>query len=283
MDRQELAAFLRSRRERLRPADVGLIAGSGRRTPGLRREEVAELAYISTEYYTQLEQSRGPRSSRRVLAALARALRLSDAERDYLYALAGESPGPPPGPPREVRQSIVDLINRMPGSAVLVLDATYNVIAWNPLAAALLEDFSTLPPCDRNLIRRHFLGPHNGRPHYGMTDDHAFGVFAAGHLRTVLARYPDDTSTRALVAELVDGSARFTRLWESHDVREEQHLRKTMRHPVVGELILNCDVLAIPDVDQHVVVYTAESGSPSEEALRKLSVSGPQRMDFSRP
>jgi transcriptional regulator with XRE-family HTH domain len=102
VDRRELAGFLRSRRERITPADVGLPAGPRRRTPGLRREEAAQLAFISTEYYTRLEQARGPRPSREVLAGLARALRLSDAERGHLHHLAGAPPGPPPGPSREV-------------------------------------------------------------------------------------------------------------------------------------------------------------------------------------
>ncbi len=123
---------------------MGLPAGPRRRTPGLRREEVAQLAFISTEYYTRLEQARGPRPSREVLAGLARALRLSDAERDHLHHLAGAPPGPPPGPSREVRQSILDLLRRLPQAAAIVTSATYEVIAWNDLAAALMEDFSAL-------------------------------------------------------------------------------------------------------------------------------------------
>ncbi|MFD0522512.1 helix-turn-helix domain-containing protein [Paractinoplanes durhamensis] len=114
MDRQELADFLRSRRERIAPADVGLPVGPRRRTPGLRREEVAQLAYISPEYYARLEQARAPHPSREVLAGLSRALRLTDAERHHLHHLAGEPPAPPPGPSREVRPSILDLIGRLP-------------------------------------------------------------------------------------------------------------------------------------------------------------------------
>jgi transcriptional regulator with XRE-family HTH domain len=157
VDRQELAAFLRSRRERISAADVGLPAGRRRRTPGLRREEVAQLAYISTEYYTRLEQARAPRPSREVLAGLARALRLSEAERGHLHHLAGAPPGPPPGPRREVHRDILDLLDRLPQAAVMVLSATYEVIAWNDLAAALMGDFSALSPRERNLIRYAFL------------------------------------------------------------------------------------------------------------------------------
>jgi transcriptional regulator with XRE-family HTH domain len=175
VDRRELAGFLRSRRERITPADVGLPAGPRRRTPGLRREEVAQLAFISTEYYARLEQARAPHPSREVLAQLARALRLSDAERDHLHHLAGAPPGPPRGPSREVRQSIADLLHRLPHAPAIVLSATFEIIAWNDLAAALMEDFSALPRRDRNLVRRAFLGPHRGgRRLYGVSDSDEF-------------------------------------------------------------------------------------------------------------
>ncbi|MEU0278721.1 helix-turn-helix transcriptional regulator [Streptomyces sp. NPDC006195] len=283
MDRQELAAFLRSRRERITPADVGLPAGPRRRTPGLRREEAAQLAYISTEYYTRLEQARGPRPSREVLAGLARALRLSDPERDHLHHLAGAPPGPPPGPSREVRQSILDLLRRLPQAAAIVTSATYEVIAWNDLAAALMEDFSAVPPRDRNLVRRTFLDPSpRGQRLYGVSDVDAFARASAQQLRAVAARYPGDPEVTELVDELLAGSEEFTRLWGSHDVSAEPALRKTFQHPLVGPVTVDCDALDITDRDQRVVIYTATPGSPSEEALRLLSVIGTQRMDVSR-
>ncbi|MFJ5686105.1 helix-turn-helix transcriptional regulator [Streptomyces sp. NPDC093099] len=283
MDRQELAAFLRSRRERITPADVGLPAGPRRRTPGLRREEAAQLAYISTEYYTRLEQARGPRPSREVLAGLARALRLSDPERDHLHHLAGAPPGPPPGPSREVRQSILDLLRRLPQAAAIVTSATYEVIAWNDLAAALMEDFSAVPRRDRNLVRRTFLDPSpRGRRLYGVSDVDAFARASAQQLRAVAARYPGDPEVTELVDELLAGSQEFTRLWGSHDVSAEPALRKTFQHPLVGPVTVDCDALDITDRDQRVVIYTATPGSPSEEALRLLSVIGTQRMDVSR-
>ncbi|MBT2414855.1 helix-turn-helix domain-containing protein [Streptomyces sp. ISL-12] len=283
MDRRELADFLRGRRERITPADVGLPAGPRRRTPGLRREEVAQLAYISTEYYTRLEQARGPRPSHEVLAGLARALRLSDAEREHLHHLAGAPPGPPPGPSREVPRSILDLIRRLPRTAALVLSATYEVIAWNDLAAALLEDFSAVPRQQRNLVRRAFLGPPaTGRERYGLADPEAFSHAAARRLRAVAARYPDDPEVAALVDDLVSGSPEFARLWADHDVRAVPTLRKIINHPMVGPVTVNCDVLDITDRDQHLVLYTAEPGSSAEEALRLLSVIGTQRMDVPR-
>ncbi|MCO1616152.1 helix-turn-helix transcriptional regulator [Micromonospora tulbaghiae] len=279
MDRRELAVFLRSRRERIAPADVGLPAGQRRRTPGLRREEAARLAFISTEYYTRLEQGRGPRPSREVLAGLARALRLSDAERDHLHHLAGEPPGPPPGPPREVRQSVLDLLHRLPQAAAFVTSAAFEVIAWNDLAAALMEDFSAVPRRDRNLVRRAFLGPHlHGAGLYDVSDVREFARHSVGRLRAAAARYPDDPEMAALIAELRAGSEEFARLWASHEVGGARTLCKTFRHPLVGPVTVNCDVLDITDRDQQVVIYTATPGSPSEEALRLLSVIGTQRM-----
>jgi transcriptional regulator with XRE-family HTH domain len=280
VDRRELADFLRSRRERITPADVGLPAGPRRRTPGLRREEAAQLAFISTEYYTRLEQARGPHPSREVLAGLARALRLTDAERDHLHHLAGVPPGPPPGPSREVRQSILDLLHRLPQAAAIVVSATHEVIAWNDLAAALMEDFSAVPRRDRNLLRRVFLGPHpQGQRLYGVSDADTFGRRAAQDLRAAAARYPDDPELTELVSELLAGSEEFARLWASHDVSTAPTLRKTFQHPLVGPVTVNCDVLDISDRDQRVVIYTAVPGSPSEGALRLLSVIGTQRMD----
>lgn len=278
--RQELGAFLRSRRERVTPADVGLPAGPRRRTPGLRREEVAQLAFISAEYYTRLEQARATRPSREVLAQLARALRLSDAERDHLHHLAGTPPGPPPGPSREVRQSILDLIRTLPGAAAFVMSATYEVLAWNDTAAALMEDFSALPRRDRNLVRRAFLGPHrDGRRLYGDSDADGFARSAVRHLRATAARYPGDPEVTGLVRELLSGSEEFARLWAAHDVTGRPTPCRTFAHPLVGPVAVTSDVLSVPDRDQLVVIYAAAPGSPSAEALRLLSVIGTQRME----
>ena len=142
VDKQELGAFLRSRRERLRPQDVGLPAGPRRRTPGLRREEVAVLAHISTEYYVRLEQGRAPRPSGEVLAGIAGALRLTDAETEHLHVVAGTAPIRNAVHRRDVRPSILALLRRLPQTAAIVISATFEVLAWNDLAAALMEDFA---------------------------------------------------------------------------------------------------------------------------------------------
>jgi transcriptional regulator with XRE-family HTH domain len=281
MDRRALATFLRSRRERLTPAAVGLPADGPRRTPGLRREEVARLAYISVAYYVRLEQARGPRPSRRVLNALHRALQLTDNERAHLFELAGESAGPPPGPRRDVPASVIGLLARMPDTAAVVVDAKYDVLAWNPLAAALLEDFSALPVRERNLIRQYFLRTDSGPPHYGMGGDD-FGQFAAGQLRIAAGRYPTDPAIGDLVSELQTSSDEFRQLWELELVETQHHRTKSVHHPGVGPLELSCDVLTIPDRDQHLVLLTAEPASPSEQALRLLSVIGIQSMNVDR-
>ncbi|GAA4722930.1 Helix-turn-helix domain-containing protein [Promicromonospora umidemergens] len=279
MDRAELATFLRGRRERISPADVGLPAGQRRRTPGLRREEVAQLAYISTEYYTRLEQARGPHPSREVLGGLARALRLSDAERSYLHQLAGVPPGPPPGPSREVRPSIQLMLDRLPQAAAFVTSATLEVIAWNGLAAALMEDWSALPRRERNLARRAFLGPEApGDRLYGVSDADEFARSATARLRVTAARFPGDPEVTVLIDELVAGSPEFAELWAAGDVQTTRTLRKSFQHPLVGLVTVNCDALDLTDQDQQVVVYTAEPGSSSEDALRLLSVIGTQNM-----
>jgi transcriptional regulator with XRE-family HTH domain len=283
VDRRALADFLRRSRERVTPADVGLPAGTRRRTPGLRREEVAQLAHISTEYYTRLEQARGPHPSRRVLTGIERALRLSEAERAHLFFLAGEPPGPPPGPSREVRASLRTLIDRLPDAAAIVVDASFTVIGWNALATALMEDFSALEPRQRNLVRRHFLHPDPAQRDYNVSGRELFAVISVAALRSSSARYPDDTELAALVKELRAGSAEFERLWMAHDVGVPQHIpKKVMRHPVVGEIRLNCDVLHVPADDQVVIIFTAEPGSSDEQALQLLKVVGTQRLDESR-
>ena len=276
MDRHELGAFLRSRRERLRPHDVGLPAGPRRRTPGLRREEVAVLAHISTEYYVRLEQGRAPRPSGEVLAAIAAALRLTDAETDHLHVVAGTAPTRSGLHPRDVRPSMLALLHRLPGTAAVVISATFEVLAWNRLAAALMQDFSRLAPSERNLARAAFLGPVGSAPSlYGVSDAAEFRLSVVTDLRSALARYPADPAVRGLVEDLRAGSGDFARLWERHDVQATPMLTKTFRHPAVGAVTVDCDSLVLPDRDQRLVLYTAPAGSPDADALAFLEVVGP--------
>jgi transcriptional regulator with XRE-family HTH domain len=269
VDKDELARFLRSRRERIAPEDVGLPRGRRRRTPGLRREEVAQLAYLSAEYYARLEQGRAPHPTAEVLGGLARALRLSDAECEHLHHLAGTPPRPAAGPSRVVRASIRELLDRLPLTAGFVTSTAYEVLAWNELAAALMEDFSAVPPPDRNLARRAVLGPGpDGRWLYGVSDLDRFRLDVVHRLRAAVGRYPGDPALRVLVDDLAVGSAEFARLWGSHDVGAAPVLRKTFDHAAVGPVTVRGDV----------VLYTADPGSSSEEALRLLGVVGTQRI-----
>jgi transcriptional regulator with XRE-family HTH domain len=288
MDKQELGAFLRSRRERLRPEDVGLPSGPRRRTPGLRREEAAVLAHISTEYYVRLEQGRAPRPSGEVLAAIAGALRLTDAESDHLHVLAGTAPARTGLHRRDVRPSILALLERLPQTAAFVTSAAFEVLAWNDLAAALMEDFAGLAPADRNLARRAFLGPalananpnaNPNAPLYGISDAAEFRQHVVMELRATLARYPADPVVSGLVAELRERSPEFARLWARHDVQAPQVLTKTFRHPVAGEITVDCDALTLSDRDQRLVLYSAPAGSRSAEALALLNVLGPSSVN----
>ncbi|MBM9504434.1 helix-turn-helix transcriptional regulator [Actinacidiphila acididurans] len=282
MDKQEFGAFLRSRRERLRPQDVGLPSGSRRRTPGLRREEVAVLAHISTEYYVRLEQARAPRPSGEVLAGIAGALRLTDAESDHLHLLAGTAPSRTGRHRRDVRPSILTLLERLPQTAAFVISATFEVLAWNDLAAALMEDFADRAPQDRNLARRAFLGPAREETTlYGVSDAAEFRHHVVMGLRSTLARYPSDPAVTELVDELRDGSPEFARLWERHDVQAPPMLTKTFHHPVVGDVTVDCDSLALTDRDQHLVLYSAPAGSPAAEALALLNVLGTEAVHAS--
>ncbi len=263
MARQELASFLRDRREALRPADVGLPDGSRRRTPGLRREEVAGLANISAEYYARLEQARGPRPSAPVLDGVAGALRLTQAERAHVFRLAGVARPAPSGPPRQVRPYVASMLERLPDTAAVVTAATYDVIAWNPLAQALLGGLRDRP----NLARRRFL-----RREEVLTTGHEdFAEIAVARLRAAADRYPGDAGLAALLAELRAGSEEFTGIWDLHPVRAPGHRVKTIVHPEEGPLRVHCDVLIVPEDDQQVVFITADPGSPSARALRRLA------------
>ncbi len=267
MARDELARFLRDRREHLRPAEAGLPDRPRRRTPGLRREEVAGLAAMSVDYYTRLEQARGPRPSPRILDALTGALRLGAAERTHLFRLAGVLPVAPPGPVRRVRPHVVALLHRMPEAGAIVTDATYDVVAWNPVAAALLGDLAALP----NLARRRFLGGGPGSSGTEESGTEEFSHIAVARLRAAAARYPRDERLAGLLAELRTGSAEFAAVWDTHPVHAPGHRRKTFEHPDLGPIRVNCDVLPLPDDDQQVVFITADPGSPSARALRRLA------------
>jgi transcriptional regulator with XRE-family HTH domain len=264
--REDLARFLRERREGVRPAEAGLVAGPRRRTPGLRREEVAQLASMSVEYYARLEQARGPRPSASILDSIASALRLEPVERAHLYRLAGVLPAAPPGPPSQVRPHVACLLGRLHDTAAIVTAATYDVIAWNPLAEVLFGLHGK-----PNLARRRFL--HRDEV---LTSGHEdFGEIAVSRLRAAATRYPRDAGLATLLADLRAGSEEFAGIWDAYPARVAGHRTKNMVHPEVGRLQVSCDVLAVPDDDQQVVFITADPGSRSARALRHLACALP--------
>ncbi|NJP46119.1 helix-turn-helix transcriptional regulator [Actinacidiphila epipremni] len=267
MDKHALAAFLRGRREQIRPEDAGLPRGPRRRTPGLRREEVAALAHISTDHYTRLEQARGRHPSRQVLQSLARALRLSDQERAHLFALADAAPpGRDRHPARDVAPTTAALLDRLTDTPAMVVDATCRVIAWNPLAAALFPDFTALRSADRNLLRRIFLHPGT----IPTSDPERFRTTAVTYLRLAATRYPDDAELHALVAELRAASPDFATLWSTQRLQLTHHARQTFHHPTLGALDLDFDTLTIPDRDHHLLLFTTTPDSPSAHLLPLL-------------
>jgi transcriptional regulator with XRE-family HTH domain len=268
--RSEMAAFLRSRRARLRPSDVGLPETGSRRTPGLRRQEVAQLAGMSVDYYIRLEQGRGPRPSRQVLAALARALMLSVDEREYLFHVTGETPPPSAGPDRTVPTAITRLLATLTLTPAYVVDAAYNVLAWNHLATHFITDLSAIPPDDRNIIRWMFRQPDDD-PHWTDEDHLRFARASVADLRAAYARYPADRGIGGLVTELAGLSPRFAAMWAEQDVAVRRQIVKRFKHPLAGRIEFECQLLHVPDTDQRVIIYCAEPGSETEEAFRQLA------------
>ncbi|REE98795.1 helix-turn-helix transcriptional regulator [Thermomonospora umbrina] len=271
--RAELAEFLRSRRARLRPEDVGLqpFGGDRRRVPGLRREELAQLAGVSVDYYVRLEQGRTHNVSEEVLAAVARALRLDDTEHTHLRNLArpGRDRRRAVPPPERVRPGLRRLLEMCEGVPAYVSGRRADVLAWNRMAAAVFTDFGALPPADRNWARLVFL-------HEDMQalfpDWTIKGRETVAYLRLQAGTYPDDPGLAALVGELSVKSDHFRRWWADHNVKDKRFGRKAIRHPLVGDMELDYETLQPPgDPDQMLVTYTAAAGSQSEDALRLLA------------
>ncbi|MUN36891.1 MULTISPECIES: helix-turn-helix transcriptional regulator [Actinomadura] len=270
-----LGDFLRGRRARLSPEDAGIVSYGARRVPGLRREELAQLAGISPTYYTRLEQGQSTNASETVIDAIARALDLDDAERTHLHDLAkpARHSGRRPARPDAARPSTVRLINAMADVPAVVLGRRTEVLAWNPLAHALLaghyDPASPERPADRpNLTRMLFLDPHT-RDLYARWDEEAARDVAS--LRLFAGRYRDDRELADLVGELTLKSDTFAALWAKHPVYKCQSGRKHFRHPEVGEFELEFEVLHLPDDSGHrILTYTALPGTPSELSLRLL-------------
>jgi transcriptional regulator with XRE-family HTH domain len=274
--RIELAEFLRACRSRVRPGDVGLPAGTRRRIPGLRREEVAQLAGISVDYYIRLEQARGPRPSHQVLGALARALRLSEDERAHLLRLACVDPRPAGEPGVEVPVALRHLLELLGDLPAYVLNPRYDVLAWNAAALALVADFAAWPDGERNLIWQVFRGD-QGSVEYSPAQWDAFATACVADLREAAGRYPDDPGIAGLVARLRAVSPDFARRWEAHEVAVRRSTVKRLHHRSVGAVEVTQQILYIPDRDQRLIVYVPAPGSPSADALRLVSIVGSQQ------
>ena len=269
----ELGDFLRARRARLRPGDVSLPTGTGtRRTPGLRREEISALAGLSIDYYIRLEQGKESNPSGPILDGLARALRLNDEEHAHLYALANHASGRiargSPRASRVVRPGVRQLLETVRPCPAYVLTRTGDLLAANPEALALFTGLADWPPERRNTIRYTFLHP---AARELFADWHHSAETTAAHLRSLAADTPDDPDVSALIAELLDGSPEFARLWQRHDVRQRRGEAKRFRHPQVGELTLTNEALYLPD-GQRISVYQAEAGSRDHDTLTLLSM-----------
>jgi transcriptional regulator with XRE-family HTH domain len=273
VNRAELADFLRRGRARLEPSDVGLTGGARRRTPGLRREEVAALAGMSVDYYTRLEQSRGPRPSRQMLGALARALRLTGDERDHLFHLTGEEPPRAESASAHVRPGLLLILDRLHDAPAQVMTDYGDVLAQNAMAVALVGEAGT----ERNVVRRFFTDP-RGRALFPPEDRAELGRSHVANLRAVTAARPDDPGPARLVAELRASSEEFARLWESHEVAVRRASTKRFLHPTVGHLDLDCEILLSSGDNQLLVVHTARPGTESHHRLQLLRVLGIQDM-----
>ncbi|WP_037683769.1 helix-turn-helix domain-containing protein [Streptomyces griseus] len=270
--RAELSEFLRTRRARLKPEDVGLPDfGRHRRVPGLRREELAQLAGVSVAYYTRLEQGNGRNVSAEVLDSIARALRLSDAEHAHLTHLAKpkQHKKKPAGRAQQARTSLQHLLDSMDGVPAYIGGRRSDILAWNRMAAALFGDWAQLAPAERNWARMVFL-----RPDYRelFVDWEQKAIDMVSYLRMDAGCHPDDPKLSALVGELSVKSEEFRRLWATHDVKEKGHGVKRMHHPLVGDLSLSFESFRLADDgEQTLITYHAEPGSPSAEALRLLA------------
>ncbi|GAA1756672.1 helix-turn-helix transcriptional regulator [Nonomuraea bangladeshensis] len=271
MDRsRELADFLRSRRARITPDRTGLPAdGRARRVPGLRRDEVARLAGVSTEYYTRLEQGRAGNPSPEVVEALARALELDLAEREHLTDLLARPARRAPVSPQRVRPGLHLMLRTLDHVPAFVVGRRTDILAANRLARTVLTDFDALPVPQRNLARYYLLDP-AARERTGDWEQIAAETVAM--LRLEAGRYPGDRRLADLVGELTLRCPEFSTWWNDHRVLRRTHGSKRYHHPLVGELHFSYESLQPPgDPDQTLCVYNVEPGSPTEEALRLLA------------
>ncbi|WP_086663479.1 helix-turn-helix transcriptional regulator [Lentzea kentuckyensis] len=270
---ETLGTALRRWRDRLSPVDIGRTARPGRRATGLRREELAELAGLSVDYVVRLEQGRATSPSAQVVASLARALQLQPLERDYAYRLAGLLPPPDGTISTHVPAGVQRMLARLGEFPVGVFSADWTLLSWTPPWAALLGDPSAHTHVERNLVRAVFTTGHRGLAAWPvLADGDVLKPALVADLRTALVDYPHDRGLVSLLAELRSTSAEFTRLWDEGTVGPHVSARKIIKHPQVGEVTCDCDVLTVPGCDIRLVVYTVAAGSADADKLDFLRV-----------
>lgn len=278
MDRTQLADFLRSRREALQPEDVGLSRGPRRRTGGLRREEVAALSDMSVDYYSRLEQSRGPQPSEQMLASIARGLRLSLDERDYLFRLAGQLA--PTRSPRSdhISPGVMRILDRLQDTPAQVMSELGETLLQTPAARALFGDETRFTGMSRAIIYRWFMDPAT-RDVYPEADHPTISRAFTADARRVYAKHGPSSRLGEIVDALLEQSPEFAAVWAMHEVATEYSLEKRLLNDEVGLLTVQCQILHDPDQGQSLLVFTATPGSESYEKLKLLSVIGNQRIE----
>ncbi|MFD2684685.1 helix-turn-helix transcriptional regulator [Streptomyces phyllanthi] len=276
MTTTELGQALRRWRDRISPDTAGLPVGGQRRAAGLRREELALLAGVSVDYVTRLEQGRAASPSAQVVEALARSLRLTSDERAYLFALAGLVLPGPEVVPSYIPPSVLRLLDRLVGTPVAVTDAAFTLLMANPMHQALMGDMSGSRGFERNGVWGHFLG--RTRLRHTQEERRALEIGMVSELRAIAAKYPSDRQLRRLIAELRARSERFAKLWASGVVGRLEVSHKTVEHPQVGLLALDCNVLRVDGNGMHILAYSAEPGTEDAEKLGLLAVIGTQKL-----
>lgn len=277
MDRDALADFLVRHREALRPGDVGLSPGVRRRAPGLRREEVAQLAVMSTDYYTRLEQRRGPQPSTQMLGSIARALRLTPDERDYLFRVAGHSAPDRAATTDYVAPGLLRVLDRLTDTPAFILDALGQTLVQNDPARALFGDVGGLTGWERSGIYRWFVHPEQERWRYPEDDRDRQSRAQVASLRAAHGSMGPRSRAGDLVRELTGRSPEFARLWEAHEVSRRFEDHKVLIHPEIGPIEVDCQALFTEDESQALLVLTAPPRSEAEGKLKLLAVLGTQQ------
>jgi transcriptional regulator with XRE-family HTH domain len=279
MDSWEFGRTVRRWRDRVKPTAVGVPVGGRRRAAGLRREELAGLAGISVDYLTRLEQGRATSPSVQVVEALARALRISDADRDLLFRLAGHAPPGLDVVSSRISPSVQRLLDRLAHTPVAVFDATMTLVVANAPYDALMGSTTSWRGIERNSVWRHLVGPGN-RAVQTPEQKAEFEAGLVADLRLTAARYPADRRLQQLTRDLAAQSPRFVKLWESSALEPHRDFarRKVIDHPDVGQITVDCDTLVVAADDLRIMIYTAEPGTEDAERLALAIVLGTQSL-----